>query len=277
MKLVLMTILLMMTTLTYAESPQRIVTVGGALTEIVYALGEQSRIVGNDTTSLYPKQAELSPKVGYQRALSSEGILSLNPDMIILTDEAGPPTVIKQLESSGLTILKLKSGRSIKDIKNSISKIGKALSREKEAKVLIASLEKDNEQLEAIKQAIKIDQKVIFVLQHSGGTPLVAGTETAADSIIRLSGGTNVVSAYRGYKPLTPEAAVALKPDVILITTQGLEQAGGKQKLLKAPGLSLTPAAKNGNVIALDALLMLGFGPRTVEAAIKLNKAYGQL
>lgn len=277
MKLVIVTLLSLMATLTYAETPKRIVTIGGALTEIVYALGAQSRIVGNDTTSLYPKQAESLPKVGYQRALSSEGILSLTPDAIILTDEAGPPTVIRQLEATGVKILKLKAGRSIDDVKYNVSAIGEILDRQQQAAALIETLDKDNAQLAAVTQAIKTHQKVMFVLQHNGGAPMVAGTETAADSIIKLSGGVNVVTGYSGYKPLTPEAAVALKPDVILITNMGLEQAGGIQGLLKAPGLSLTPAAKHGNVISMDSLLILGFGPRTVDAAMQLNKAYDNL
>jgi iron complex transport system substrate-binding protein len=277
MKTVIALLSLMITTLAYAEPPKRIVTIGGALTEIVYALGEESRIVGNDTTSIYPQHASTLPKVGYQRALSAEGILSLNPDAIILTDEAGPPTVIRQLKSTGITVVQIKAGRSIADVKKSVDSIAKLLVREQAGALLIEKLDKDSEILTRVTQKMKSHKKVMFVLQHSGGAPMVAGTKTAADSIIKLSGGSNVVTGYQGYKPLTPEAAVALKPDVILITSQGLEQAGGKQKLMEAPGLSLTPAAKQGNVIALDSLLMLGFGPRTVEAASELNKAYDKL
>jgi iron complex transport system substrate-binding protein len=79
------------------------------------------------------------------------------------------------------------------------------------------------------------------------------------------------VTGYEGYKPLSPEAATSLAPDILLVTTQGLEQSGGEAALLAAPGVSLTPAAKNGHVIAMDALLLLGFGPRTAEAALELN------
>lgn len=277
MKSVIAILLLFMAAQSYAEVPNRIVTIGGSLTEIVYALGEQSRIVGNDTTSLYPNEAASLPKVGYHRALSSEGILSLNPDAIIFTDEAGPPTVIRQLEATGVRLLELKAGRSIDDVKDNVLAIGKMLDRVQRAAAVVAILDRDSAQLAAVTQSIKTHQKVMFVLQHNGGAPMVAGTGTAADSIIKLSGGVNVVTDYHGYKPLTPEAAVALKPDVILITNMGLEQAGGKKGLLKAPGLSLTPAAKQGNVIAMDSLLILGFGPRTVEAAMALNKAYDNL
>lgn len=260
-----------------AEPPKRIVTIGGALTEIVYALKQESRLVGNDTTSYYPKNAESLPKVGYQRALSAEGILSLNPDMIILTDEAGPPTVINQIKSAGVSIIEISAGRSLGDVKQSVNTIAKALNCENEAQDLIKKLDKHSERLVEVTQNITNQKKVLFILQHGGGAPIVAGKKTAADSIVKLSGGKNVVTQYEGYKPLTPEAALMFNPDVILITKQGLEQMGGKQALLKSPGLSLTHAAKQGNVIAFDALFMLGFGPRTIEAAIALNQAYEKL
>ena len=84
----------------YAEIPKRVITIGGSLTEIVYALDSQALLVGSDTTSYYPEAAEELPKVGYQRTLSAEGILSLDPDLVIVTEEAGPPAVLKQLQST---------------------------------------------------------------------------------------------------------------------------------------------------------------------------------
>lgn len=274
MRIILACLLILCALPAQAEEPERIITIGGALTEIVYELEAQDLLVGNDTTSYYPAEAEKLPKVGYQRALSAEGILSLNPDLVILTEEAGPPPVLKQLESAGISLLKLKEGRSLKDVKQSISAIGKALHRAEKAETLIKQINAESEKLADIIKKRSSPKKAMFILQHGGGAPMVAGTETAADSIIALSGAKNVVKDYEGYKPLTPEAAVSLKPDVILITTQGLEQAGGKEGLLKSPGVSLTPAAKNGHIIAMDSLLILGFGPRTIEAALELNRAY---
>ena len=98
----------------------------------------------------------------------------------------------------------------------------------------------------------------------------VAGRRTAADSIIALAGGRNAVEGYEGYKPLTAEAAAGAAPDVILVTSRGLETSGGVDELLKQPGLSLTPAGKARRVIAMDDLLLLGFGPRLGQAAKEL-------
>lgn len=274
MRVLLILLFTIVATSAQAEKQKKIVSVGGALTEIIYALDAEDMLVGSDTTSYFPADAEKLPKVGYQRALSAEGILSLNPDLVILTDEAGPPPVLKQLETAGVKLLKIDAGRSVEDVKNSIKTIAKELDKTQEANNLI---EKIDEQIVVLNEAInsqKEQNKVMFILQHGGGAPMVAGMGTAADSIIKLSGAANAVTEYEGYKPLTPESAVAMQPDFILITNQGFEQAGGKEGLLRLSGISLTKAAAEGNVIVMDSQLLLGFGPRTVDAALQLNEKY---
>lgn len=258
----------------HADAPKRLVAVGGAVTEIVYALGAEDLIAGCDTTSYFPPAAEKLPKVGYMRALSAEGILSLDPDLLILTEDAGPPAVLRQVTAAGVPLLQLKSGRSIADVKENIGLLAKAIGREPQAAALLAAMQRDAAALAREVAGSGAPPRVLFILQHGGGAPLVAGAGTAADSIIRLSGAENAVTGYSGYKPLTPEAAVALEPDAILITDQGLRQAGGKEALLRVPGLALTPAARNGRVHAMDSLLLLGFGPRTAQAAMNLNRMY---
>ena len=257
-----------------AEAPRRVVSIGGALTEIVYALEAQEVLVGNDTTSYYPPAAEHLPKVGYQRALSAEGIVSLSPDLVMLTEEAGPPAVLAQLQAANIPILQLRAGRSLTDVRDAIRVIARALKKDQAGSALIDAIDRQTAELAKVTARHPTDKRVLFILQHGGGAPMAGGRETAADSIIRLSGAQNAVTEYTGYKPLTPEAAAALQPDVILTTARGLAQAGGKDALLAAPGLSLTPAARTGSLIVMDALLLLGFGPRTVQAAATLHEAY---
>jgi heme transport system substrate-binding protein len=278
MKNILIFFTLILTLPVYAdETPQRIITIGGALTEIVYQLESGDHLVGNDTTSYYPNEAEALPKVGYQRALSAEGILSLKPDLVIHTDEAGPKSVMKQLKAAGVNLLEIKSGRSIEDIIDSINTIALAIDKNEIAEQLVTSLLQKKTNLEKIVSEQTHKHKVMFILQHGGGAPMVAGTKTAADSIIKLSGAINVVTAYEGYKPLTPEAVITQSPDIILITEQGLQQAGGKESLIKNNALALTPAGKNKNIISMDSLLLLGFGPRTIDAANSLNEQFKNL
>ncbi len=257
-----------------ADIPKRIITIGGSLTEIVYALEAQSLLVGSDTTSYYPKAAESLPKVGYQRTLSAEGILSLQPDLIIATEEAGPPVVLKQLQSTGVSLLSLTASRSLEDVKNNIRSIATALDRSEQADVLLKQLDLESEALQRALKETDESKKVLFILQHAGGAPMVAGKGTAANSIILLSGATNVVTGFEGYKPFTPEAIVAMQPEIVLVTTQGLEQVGGIESLLKVPGLAQTPAGKNKHIVEMDSLLLLGFGPRTAQAALTLHQMY---
>lgn len=259
------------------ETGKRLITIGGALTEIVYQLGKEALLVGSDTTSYYPAAAEQLPKVGYQRTLSAEGILSLNPDLIIYTDEAGPPAVLEQLKMTDVGLLELKAGRSLEDVIDNIETMAEALDATVRGQALIRELMAKKQGLDRAIAAADGNKKVMFILQHRGNTPLVAGKKTAADSIITLSGADNAVSDYEGYRPLTPEAAITQAPDIILITRQTLEHTGGQANLLKAPGLALTPAGIQGHVIAMDALLMIGFGPRIVDAALELHERYSEL
>ena len=258
----------------HAEIPKRVITIGGSLTEIVYALEAQVLLVGSDTTSYYPKQAEALPKVGYQRTLSAEGILSLNPDLVIVTEEAGPTAVLKQLQSTGLSLLTLKSSRSLEDVKTNITLIADALGVTSKADALLDQFNQQGSALEKVLKNSSEKKRVLFILQHAGGAPMVAGEGTAANSIISLSGAINVVSGFEGYKPFTPEAIVAMQPEIILVTTQGLEHVGGIKSLLQVPGISQTPAGRNQHVIDMDSLLLLGFGPRTAQAALTLHKMY---
>lgn len=259
------------------ETGKRLITIGGALTEIVYQLEKEALLVGSDTTSYYPAAAEQLPKVGYQRTLSAEGILSLNPDLIIYTDEAGPPAVLEQLKMTDVRLLELKAGRSLEDVIDNIETIAEILDATARGQALIRELMAKKQGLDRAIAAADSAKKVMFILQHRGNTPLVAGKKTAADSIITLSGADNAVSDYEGYRPLTPEAAITQAPDIILITRQTLEHTGGQANLLKAPGLALTPAGMRGHVIAMDALLMIGFGPRIVDAALELHERYSEL
>ena len=260
-----------------APAEQRIISVGGAITETIYALGQESKLIGSDTTSYYPLAAANLPKVGYQRALSTEGILSLRPDLILATEDAGPPAVIKQLMATGVHIRTLKSAKTLDDVVSNITQLGQVLGASKTAGILIESLEASLKTLNATKESQKHKLKVLFLMNHGAGAPMVAGRDTSADSIISLAGAENVVRDYERYKPLTPEAAANYAPDAIIVSTQTFEQIGGAEKLLALPGLGLTPAGQSGRIVTMDALLLLGFGPRTVDAAVELNaKLYAQ-
>jgi len=246
----------------------RIVSVAGALTEIVHALGAGGRLVGVDTTSLHPEALVRDlPKVGYQRALSAEGLLSLRPTLILASEEAGPPAVLEHLAGAGVTVLRLSSQAGAALVPARVRSVGLALGLESEAERLARRIEDDLAGLSGRLSRIAARPKVLFLLAVGQGAPMVAGRDTAADAMIVLAGGRNTVTGYAGYKPLSQEVVIAAAPDVILTTTQGLALIGGKEALLAQPAFAATPAGRQGRVIAMDALYLLGFGPRVAEAA----------
>lgn len=250
-----------------AESGLRVVGGAGAITETIYALGAQDRLVAVDMSSVYPSEARKLPQVGYTRQLAAEGILSVQPTLLLINDDAGPPTALSQIEKAGVKIVRLPNDHTPEAAEERIRAIGQELGRTEQARQLIARLHAEIRAVRARAEGAGTHPKVLFIYARGGGVMNVAGRRTAADSIIALAGGRNAVEGYEGYKPLTAEAAAGAAPDVILVTSRGLETSGGVDELLKQPGLSLTPAGKARRVIAMDDLLLLGFGPRLGQAA----------
>lgn len=252
------------------HAADRIVSTAGSITETLYALGAQEGLVAADVSSVYPVEATKLPSVGYARQLSAEGILSMNPTLVLVTEDAGPPEVVKQVENTGVKVVRLSNKHTPEAAVERILKIGEAVSKSAEAAKLAEALRADLEAAKALVANVPGRPKVLFIYARGGGTMNVSGTGTSADAIIELAGGSNAVTGYENYKPLTAEGAVAAAPDVILVTSRGLESAGGVEALLKQPGLSLTPAGKAGRVVAMDDLYLLGFGPRLGQAAKEL-------
>ena len=254
------------------EDTSRIVSLGGAVTEIVFALGFGEKVVGVDASSSYPEAVNDIAKVSYHRRLSAEGIISLAPTLIIATTEAGPPEVIQQLRSAGVTILILPHEPTVECTIEKIQIIGSALNKEKEAAEIIGQINKDLNQVKSLNKKQINKQKVIFIYARGQGNLMVAGKETAANTMVELAGAVNAVQGYEGYKPLTAEAVVAAAPDVILLMDSGLLSIGGAEKIWSIPGISLTPAGKSKRYQAIDGLRFLGFGPRVTQAALELNR-----
>lgn len=268
-----------------AQPERRIVSVGGALTETLYALGAERDLVGVDTTSLYPEVARALPSVGYARSLSAEGVLSLRPTLVVASEEAGPPAVLRQLESAGVPLVVLDGDHRFESVLSRTQRLAELIGRSEAGRVLVASLQQQwqatRERVTQLVPAGKAMPRVLFVLSHSIGQVRVAGRDTGADAMIRYAGGVNVFGGdergsnggFNGYKPLTPEAAIAAAPEVILGTDQGLTAAGGIDGLLRLPGLAQTPAGRSRRVLSFDALLLLGFGPRLPQATLSLAEA----
>lgn len=252
-----------------AEAP-RLISIGGAVTEIVYALGAGERLIAVDSTSLWPSKAEALPDVGYMRALAAEPILALEPTLILASADAGPPQVLEQLRAAGAHLVMVPEDPTPQGIFAKIESVAGALNLENEGRQLIVRLKTEFDALSQALQAVEHQPRVLFLLSVTGGAPLAGGRDTAAAGIIELAGGKNAITAFEGFKPLSPEAAIAAAPEVLLVARSTTHTG---KNLLDRPGLALTPAGREQRVVAMDALLLLGFGPRTPEAARQLAEA----
>ena len=255
------------------QKTPRIISVGSALTEIFYALGAENLLIGVDTTSLYPPQAKSLPQVGYMRALSAEGVLSLKPTLIMATTAAGPASTLDQLKATGIEIVILPDQYDYDSVVKKIEAVGKATGKVAEGNALIAQGRADMKALADRLSGAPRKPRVLFLMSLSGGAPQAAGRDTAADGIIRLAGGTNAVDGYAGYRPLTPEAVIASRADYILVPRQSVDSMGGVDKVLDQPAIRQTPAGRAGKLLQFDILLLLAFGPRTPQAATELAGA----
>ena len=256
-----------------AQTPPRIVSVGSSLTEIVYALGAENLLAGVDSTSLFPAAARALPQVGYMRALSAEGVLALKPTLIMATTAAGPAATLDQLRSTGIEVLILPDHYDYDSVIGKIAAVGKVTGKTAEAQAMITRGRTEMQALAARLAAATSKPRVLFLLSMGGGAPQAAGRDTAADGIIRLAGGINAIDRYSGYQPLTPESVIASRDDFVLVTRQTVEALGGIEAILDQPALRRTPAGRNGKVLQFDMLLLLGFGPRTPQAATELAAA----
>ena len=247
-----------------AEAPQRIVSAGGSVTEIVYALGEGHRLVARDSTSNHPAAARALPNIGYVRRLSPEGLLSVNPDMILAEEGAGPPEALALLEESRIPLTTIPMGFDRDAVIAKIAAVARALGVPEKGRVLAERVAAEIDS--AVSEGGKDAKSVLFILSMQGGRVMAAGSNTAADGMIALSGATNAVQGFEGYKPLTDEAILSAAPDVILLM-QGRGDLNVPDEMLFAhPAIAATPAGQARAVMRMDGMLLLGFSVRTGQA-----------
>ncbi|UIJ72612.1 hemin ABC transporter substrate-binding protein [Aurantimonas sp. HBX-1] len=251
-----------------SAEPQRVITIGGAITEILYALGEEDRVVAVDTTSLYPPEALAEkPNVGYMRQLSAEGVLSLSPDLILMDNGAGPQQAVDLIDAAGVAVQHVPTGYTVAELTEKVRTVATAVGKAEAGDAMAADIAAGFEALAADLAGIEDRKRVLFILSLVDGRINAAGSGTGADAVIRLAGAENVFGDVEGYKILSSEAVAALEPDAILMVTRPDLEAVDP---LTVPGLAATPAGQTGTVIRMDALHLLGFGPRTPGALREL-------
>jgi len=245
------------------QTDLRLVSVGGSVTEILFAVGATPHIVASDTSSLYPEDAQKLPKVGYYRQLSIEGVLSLEPTKLFAANGAGPSSVLEQLKSAGVGISVFEQPRTVLGLLSLIKEVGQAAGLQTNAIVLANKIEEQLTQLENIIQSA--DARVVFLMSASDRGLMAAGANTVPNLIMEIAGVENPYNMIEGFQPVSVESFLAINPTHVLIASH---RTGGMsaQELCKQAVLKQWAASQGCNLRIVDPLLFLGMTPRLPEA-----------
>jgi iron complex transport system substrate-binding protein len=233
------------------------------------APADTSRVVATDSSATFPPAAVALPKVGYQRSLNAEGIIAQRPTLVLGSTDAGPPAVLDQLRAAGVPVTIVQEGHGLRAAATKIRAVGRALALVDEAEALADRVQTRLDAVAAEGAAVRDRPRVALLYLRGANTQLLFGDDQGADTIADAVGATPAVRSAATV-PLTPEALVAAQPDVLVVTTTGLESVGGIDGLLRIPGVAETPAGRARRVLAYDDQMLLGFGPRMADCLEQL-------
>lgn len=248
----------------------RIISLNGAVTEILAELGYARQLAARDVTSNYPDFVRDSVKdLGHVRSLTIEPIMDLHPDLILATDGELSNDLKKSILDSGTKFKMFHQDFTVEGTQKFIREVAEFIGDTSEYKALNTRIDEDLTKLTVFKHP----PKVLFIYARGAGTLMVAGEGTQMTQMIEIAGGINAITDFKDFKPLTEEALLSINPDVILLFDTGLESVGGKEDFLKVvPAISQTNAGKNKAIISMDGALLSDFGPRIGQAAYQLNQ-----
>ncbi|WP_246101698.1 heme/hemin ABC transporter substrate-binding protein [Pedobacter westerhofensis] len=239
----------------------KIVSLNGSISEVLAGIGLEKNIAGTDITSNYPESMKSKPKVGHNKNINAEGVMALQPDLIIGLKKEVSPALAAQFKAAGVKLLLVDQDYSIEGTKKMIHLLADSLHASAKGDSVIKVLESDLAKVPAPAAGAQ-KPRVLFIYARGTGTMMVGGTGTAVDKAIALAGGQNAVTEFADYKPLTAEALVKANPDIILLFDSGLQSLGGAAGLAKVQGIKETNAGKNNKIISMDGELLSSFGPR---------------
>lgn len=250
-----------------AEDSSRIAIAGGSLTEIVYLLELEDRIVATDTTSVYPEAAQEFPSIGYVRGLSTEGILSTKPTLLLSEDDAGPPHVIKQLEDLDVDVQTVPENQTAQGILEKTLCVAKILGVDEIGQEAVKKLlEKDLERLEKTREMI-LGVRGTIIFGINDGIPTIGGEGTSGHSLLTMIGIENTFENVSGWKPVSLESMVEANPQVLIVPQRAAELSGGEDEVINSKSIKLTEAGKKDQFVFRETMALLGFGPRTLATA----------
>ena len=255
------------------RSGPRVVGVSKQINEFLYEIGAESVLVARDLTSIYPAAIRTLPSVGYHRALSAEGIISMRPTMLLTDGNLGPDAVVEQVRKVGIPVVLMSPGNSVDSAQALMEKLGERFGRKQAADSVIGERRRAMNDALADSARWVGEPKPRVLVMHFGqlnNSYLALKRGSTADRIIGWAGGVNAVDSVGGMMRLTPELIAKAAPDVVIATDVGFDRVGSSEKFAQLPGVALTPAAKNGRIYRVDETEVMYFGPRTPASIRKV-------
>lgn len=253
----------------------RVVCVSKQINEYLYDIGAESVLVARDLTSIYPPQITRLPSVGYHRALSAEGIISMRPTMLLTDGNLGPDAVVEQVKKVGIPVVVMNPGSTPDSARALMAQLGREFHHERQADSVVA---KWNHDMATVLVDTTVWDKGLrprVLVMHFGQIAndyLAIKRGTPADQIIRWAGGVNAIDSVGGMLRLTPELIAKAAPDVIIATDVGYDRVGGVDKFAALPGVSITPAGRSRRIYRVDETEVMYYGPRTPATLEKVVK-----
>ena len=252
---------------------ERYVVISQVYNEIIWALTAQDHVVGVDYSSTYPPEVKNVQTVGYHRALSAEGILSLHPTAIIHDNNIGPPQVLEQFQSLNIPMKTFTAkNNSIDGTKALIREMGGYFNKEQRAEELCDKL--DAQMAASLESVKKYNDHPRIAIIHFGRASNVylivgkggGGDGGAASQMIEWAGGQMAIDSQGMQRMTSPEMLAQANPDVILVTDFGYDRLGDPMPEIKAlPGVATSNAAKNNHIYRIEENQLMYFGPRSGE------------
>jgi len=260
------------------ETPKfsKVIALANGSAEIIDSLGLKSILIGRDIASTEPA-LESVPVVTSGHQVVAEKIIALSPDLVIIDSSVGPTEAIASLKRAGIKVVQISEVWTVAGISEKVMEVASLLGVESTGKKLASLVEST---ILSASKKISGSPRVLFLYLRGGNSIyLVGGSGSGADSLLASIGAVDV-GATPGSKPFTPltaESLIALKPDVILVMTKGLDSVGGVSGLIELPGVAQTPAGKNSRIISVDDSLLLSFGARTPSLLTKMAEALNEV
>ncbi|WP_210585285.1 ABC transporter substrate-binding protein [Streptomyces sp. GESEQ-35] len=247
------------------KDASRILPLNGGVAEIVFTLGLGKRVVGRDITATF-EEAKKLPQVTKAHDVSAESVLSLKPTVVLADTDTGPSEAVDQIRDAGVPVVVLDPATKLADVTTRTTRIAEALGVPEAGKALNDRMD---DELAAARAAVPSGSKpkVAFLyMRGSAAVYLMGGKGSGADSLIEAAGAVDAgveTGLDKPFTPLTSEALVSARPDVILMMDKGLESVGGVEGLVGIPGIGQTPAGADRRIVTLEDGVLLSFGPRT--------------